>query len=152
MLNRIDRQIIRILQNNVRIANKELAAMVGLAPSSCHERVKRLWDKGVLKGAHANVDAKSLGFELEALLFIELTKHERAEVDGIIEKVIGIPEVQSAFLITGQHDLVVHVIARDTAHLRNIALDRFTNQPSINRLETSIIYEKKHAIALPVST
>lgn len=140
-LDRIDYEIIELLQNNVRMPNKQLAGAVGLAPSTCHERVKRLWDSGVLKGAHADVDARALGVGLEALLFIELSKHERATVDSFMADVVDIQEVRMAFLITGRHDLVVHVVARDMSHLKDLALDHFSSRPGVTRIETSIIYE-----------
>jgi DNA-binding Lrp family transcriptional regulator len=142
-LDRIDYGILGELQKNVRLANKELAAAVGIAPSTCHERVKRLWELGVLVGAHAEVEPRAFGVGLEALLFIELSKHERANVDSFMSEVVDIPEVRTAFLITGRHDLVVHVVARDTVHLKDLALDRFTNRPGVTRIETSIIYESK---------
>ncbi|QQS13103.1 MAG: Lrp/AsnC family transcriptional regulator [Rhodospirillales bacterium] len=142
-LDRTDFAILAILQNDARVPNKDLAARVGLAPSSCHERVKRLWSEGVLTGAHAVVDAKHMGVGIEALLFIELAKHERATVDTLMADVVSIPEVRSAYLITGRHDLVVHVVARDMAHLKDLALDSFTNRPGVTRIETSIIFDQR---------
>ena len=106
-LDRIDAEILRLLQNDARLSNKAIAAKVGLAPSSVHDRVKRLWADGVLTGAHAEVDPGALGVGLEALFFIELAKHERASVDRLMEEMRGIPEVRSAHLITGRYDLVV---------------------------------------------
>ncbi len=97
----------------------------------------------MLVGAHAEVDPRAFGVGLEALLFIELSKHERANVDSFMSEVVDIPEVRTAFLITGRHDLVVHVVARDTVHLKDLVLDRFTNRPGVTRIETSIIYESK---------
>jgi DNA-binding Lrp family transcriptional regulator len=149
-LDRIDFALIALLQNDVRTSNKDLAARVGLAPSSCHERIKRLWSEDVLTGAHAVVDPKHMGVGIEALLFIELAKHERATVDTFMADVVTIPEVRSAYLITGRHDLVVHVVARDMAHLKELALDNFTNRPSVTRIETSIIFERRSRSEVPL--
>jgi DNA-binding Lrp family transcriptional regulator len=149
-LDRTDFVILGLLQNNARIPNKELADRVGLAPSSCHERVRHLWSEGVLTGAHAVVDGKYMGVGIEALFFIELAKHERATVDSFMADVVRIPEVRSAYLITGRHDLVVHVVARDMAHLKNLALDNFTNRPGVTRIETSIIYERRSRPDVPL--
>ena len=148
-LDQIDFGLLRHLQNNARISNKELAALVGLAPSSCHERVKRLWAEGVLRGAHTDVLPQVMGVGLEALLMIELAKHERQTVDSFMADVVAIPEVRSAFLITGRYDLIVHVVARDTVHLKNLALDQFTSRPGVTRIETSIIFEAVHRHDLP---
>jgi DNA-binding Lrp family transcriptional regulator len=148
-LDQIDFALISLLQNNFRMQNKELAAAVGLAPSSCHERVKRLWDEGVFLSAHAQVDPRRLGIGLEALLFLVLGKHERQTVDSFLEEVVSIPEVRSAFLISGRHDVVVHVLARDTAHLKNLTLDHFTSRSCVTRVETSIIFEARQRHELP---
>lgn len=148
-LDRIDYKILSELQNNIRIANKELAATVGLAPSTCHERVKKLWETEILLGARALVCPKAFGIGIEAMLFVQLAKHKRDNVDIVLKKVSEIPEVRSAFLITGRHDLVVHIVARDTAHLRYLAHDCITSQPGVVRMETSIIYEKTQASQLP---
>jgi len=149
ILDRIDIEIIRLLQNNARLSNKQLAAAVGLAPSSVHERLKRLWDGGVFTGAHARVAPKAMGVGLEALFMIELSKHQRGTVDRIMDEVLDIPEVRSAHLITGRHDLIVHVAVRDTLHLKELALDRFTNRPGVTRIETSIIYDSRVSYELP---
>lgn len=141
-LDRTDVELLRLLQKDARKTNKELASAVDLAPSSCHERLKRLGACGVLKGAHADVDLSALGFDLEALLFIALAKHTREVVDDFMREVVEIPEVRSAFLVTGRHDIVVHVVARDMQHLKDLALDRFTNRPGVTQIETSVVYEK----------
>ncbi len=141
---RTDIELLRLLQNDARMSNKELAGAVGLAPSSCHERLKRLRSEGILKGAHAEVDFNALGFQVEALLFVALSKHTRDVVDEFLRQVVTIPEVRSAFLVTGRHDMVVHVIVRDMTHLKNLALDHFTSRPGVTQIETSIIFQTAH--------
>lgn len=148
-LDQIDFGLLRHLQNNARISNKALAAAVGLSPSSCHERTKRLWQDGVLRGAHTDVAPDVMGVGLEALLMIELAKHERQTVDSFMQDVVAIPEVRAAFLISGRYDLIVHVVARDTVHLKNLALDEFTSRPGVTRIETSIIFEATRRHDLP---
>jgi DNA-binding Lrp family transcriptional regulator len=148
-LDRTDFGILRLLQNNASLSNKQIAAAVGLAPSSAHERLKRLRDERVLRGTHADVDPKAMGIGLEALFLIELAKHERGRVDRFMTEVVEIPEVRSAFLITGRYDFVVHVVARDMQHLKDLALDSFTNRPGVTRIETSIIYEARVRHELP---
>ena len=149
MLDRTDFAILRLLQNNAQLSNKQIAAAVGLAPSSAHERLKRLREEGVLRGAHADVEPRAMGVGLEAMLFIELSKHQRGIVDRFLDEMVQVPEVRSAFLITGTHDFVVHVVARDMQHLKDLALDRFTNRPEVTRIETSIIYDSRIRHELP---
>ena len=149
-LDRTDVAILGFLQNNARLSVKEIAAEIGLAASSTHERIKRLRDGGVLLGMHAEVDPKALGIGLEALFMIELSKHERGTVDTFMDDVVRVPEVRFAFLVTGRYDLVVHVVVRDTEHLKDLALDQFTSRPGVTRIETSIIFDARRRYELPV--
>jgi len=151
-IDRIDAEILGLLQKDARLSNKQIAATVGLAPSSVHDRLKRLWADGVLTGSHAEVEPRAMGVGLEALFLIELSKHKRATVDCFMDEIVDIPEVRSAHLITGRYDLVVHVVARDTRHLKDLALDQFTNRPGVTRIETSIIFETRTRHELPVLT
>jgi Winged helix-turn-helix DNA-binding len=95
----MDVAILGLLQNNARLSVKEIAAEVALAPSSTHERIKRMRDSGVLRGTHAEVDPKALGVGLEALFMIELSKHQRGTVDQFMDDIAGVPEVRVAFLV-----------------------------------------------------
>ena len=149
-LDRTDVAILGFLQNNARLSVKEIAAEIGLAASSTHERIRRMRDAGVLLGTHVEVDPRALGIGLEALFMIELTKHERGTVDTFMDEVVKVPEVRVAFLVTGRYDLVVHVVVRDTAHLKNLALDQFTNRAGVTRIETSIIFDARRRYELPV--
>ena len=149
-LDRTDFEIVRLLQKNARLSNKEIAAAVRLAPSTCHERIKNLQTSGVIRGAHADIDLRAVGLTLEALFFIELAKHERAVVDRFMSETESIPEVRRAFLVSGHYDLVVHVAVKDIEHLRNLAFDRFTSQPVVVKIETSIVFDSRVRNELPI--
>jgi DNA-binding Lrp family transcriptional regulator len=148
-LDRTDFAILGLLQNDARLSVKEVAAAVGLAPSSVHGRIRHLRDTSVLRGAHAEVDPKALGIGLEALLMIGLSKHERDTVDRFLDDAVSLPEVRAAFLVTGRYDVIVHVLVRDTQHLKDLALDHFTSRPAVTRIETSIIFDARRRHALP---
>ncbi len=146
----MDIAILGLLQNNARLSVKEIGAQVGLAPSSTHERIRRMRDVGVLRGMHVEVEPKALGIGLEALFMIELAKHKRSTVDRFMDEIVKVPEVRFAFLVTGRYDVVAHVVVRDMQHLKDLALDQFTNNPGVTRVETSIIFEARRRHALPV--
>jgi len=149
-LDRTDIEILRLLQENARLSVKEIASDIGLAASSTHERIKKLWDDGVLLGAHADVDPAAFGADLEALLMIGFAKHKRSNVDRFLSEVTEIPEVRSAFLVTGRYDVIVHVFVRNTTHLKDLAFDQFTSRPGVTRIETSIIYEHRKRYVAPL--
>jgi DNA-binding Lrp family transcriptional regulator len=149
-LDRTDVGILRLLQNNARLSVKEIAAEIGLAASTTHERIRRMRENGILLGTHVEVEPKALGVGLEALFMIELSKHKRDTVDKFMDDIVNVPEVRSAFLVTGRYDLVVHVVVQDTPHLKDLALDQFTNRPGVMRIETSIIFDARRRYELPV--
>jgi DNA-binding Lrp family transcriptional regulator len=149
-LDRTDFSILGLLQKNARLSVKEIADAVGLAPSSTHGRIRQLRESGVIRGAHVDIDPKILGIGLEALFMIGLAKHERSTVDALLDALVDVPEVRFAYLVTGRHDLVVHVVVRDTEHLKDLAFDQFTNRPGVVRIETSIIYDVRRRHELPM--
>ena len=138
----IDFGIIQELQNNARLSNKELAAKVKLAPSSCLERTKRLTANGVLRGFHADVDPAALGVGLQAMIHVRLARHSRGHVEDLQEHLTGVSEVIGYYHLTGEFDFLVHVAVRDADHLRNLALDSFTTRKEIAQIQTSLIYAK----------
>lgn len=140
-LDETDRALIRALERDARISNKDLAASVGLSPSGCIERVRSLQERGVVTGFHAEVDPQHLGVGLQALIAVRLTKHTRADVDSFREHVLALPEVLSMFHVTGSEDFLIHVAAKDPDHLRDLALDRFTTRPEVLHIETSLVFE-----------
>lgn len=148
-LDHIDRQILRILQNNGRISQRQLAEEVDLATSTCSQRVKRLRQQGVLLDMHATVDPDALGIGMRALIAVRLTRHSRDDVKAFHLHALSLDEVRAVFHVTGRQDFVVHVAVRDTEHLRDLAMDAFTNRPEVAHIETSLVYEYDHKPVLP---
>ena len=141
MLDRIDNAILCALQNDGRMSNKELAARVGLSPSSCLERVRKLHEKNVIVGVSAKVNPRALGIGLQAFVFVRLAQHSRDAVDAFREHLKSLSEVVSIYHVAGQEDFVVHVAVRDADHLRNLTLDGFTTRAEVARLNTALVYE-----------
>lgn len=142
-LDRIDRAILALLQKNARLSNKELAARVGLAPSSCLSRVQRLTKDGVLRGFHAFVAPDALGIGLQALIAVKLKQHSREKVRAFLRHLQALPEVVALYHVTGAMDFQVHVAVRGTDHLRDLALDAFTVRAEVESIQTSLLFETK---------
>lgn len=148
-LDRTDFAILRLLAKDAWLSNKQIAAEVGLAPSSCHERIKSLRARGVLLGAHAEVNLQAVGFSLEAVLFVQLGKLEIEVVDSFVSSTAAIPEVRGVFLVSGHADLIVDVIVRDMQHLKAIISQHFNRHAVVLRVETSIVFNRKQQHAIP---
>ncbi len=140
-LDRIDRAILGALANNARLSNKELAARLGLAQSSCLERVRRLVRTGALRGFHADIDLGALGIGLEAMVTLGLARHSRATYRALRAHLLGLSEVLALYHVAGGDDFLVHVAARDVTHLREFVVEHIAVRREVARVETHIVFE-----------
>jgi DNA-binding Lrp family transcriptional regulator len=139
-LDRTDRTILAALQNNARLSNKELAARVGLAPSSCLTRVRRLEADGVIRAYRAELSAGALGLGLQALISVQLRLHVGEAFGSIGNHLRSLPEAAAVYCLGGTIDFLVHVVCRDTEHLRVLTIESFTSRPEVSRIETSLVF------------
>lgn len=149
-LDRTDFALIRLLQNNARTSNKELAAGVGVAPSTSLERVRRLEGAGVLTGYHADVSPEAVGVGIEALVSVTLRQHARPLVESFLAHALAQAEVVQLFHTTGANDFLVHVAVRDMEHLRELALGAFTERPEVARIDTSLLFSHSRRPGIPL--
>ncbi len=141
-LDRIDFEILRLLRNNARVSNKFLAEQIGLAPSSCLERVRYLRQQGLLKNAHTEVDLGAMGLGLQAMVSVRLHQKSRSEFENFRKYLVGLPNVQTVFHLSGENDFLVHVVTNSTDSLREYILDTFSERPEVAHIETSLIFEE----------
>jgi DNA-binding Lrp family transcriptional regulator len=150
-LDRTDFGILRLLMSNATLSNKQIAAEVGLAPSSCHERLKSLRRRSVLLGSHAEVDLKSLGLAVEALLFVQCSKLEVRQVDTLMKDLGKIREVRAVFLVSGHFDLVAHVAVSDMEHLKKVISEHFHRHACVTRAETAVVFNRVTQHEIPIA-
>jgi len=146
----IDSAIVRELQQNARQTNRELAARVGIAPSTCLERVRLLRDRGVLTGYHAEVDLAALNRHVQAFLHVQVRPMSRDVIEGFKSYVGGLPEVLSVFVVAGGDDFLVHVAVPGVDALHSFLMDKFSQRREIVGFRSSVIYE--HARNRVIST
>lgn len=141
-LDDIDHKIINALQDNARLSNKELAAKVHLAPSSCLERARRLKESGVLASFHTRIDPAAVGVGLQALISVQLRGHSPENREAFRAHALACEEVVAFYHLTGAGDFMVHVAVRDADHLRRLIVEELSAQAEIESLETSVILEE----------
>ena len=149
-LDRTDFGILRLLMSNAALSNKEIAAEVSLAPSSCHERLKSLRRRGVLLGSHAEVDLKLLGLAVEALLFIQCSKLDTKLVDSFMKDLGKIRQVRAVFLVAGHFDLVAHVAVNDMEQLKEVISEHFNRHACVTRTETAVVFNRVTQHEMPI--
>ena len=148
-LDRIDLMILRTLQKDARLSNKELSHSVGLAPSTCLERVRRLRGEKILLGSHERVEPKALNIGLQAMIAVQLGRHSRGVLEKFHHHIARLKEVMAIYHIAGRFDYLVHVGVRDADQLLDLALDAFTTREEVEHLETSLIFQHQSSPCLP---
>lgn len=135
----IDRRLLRALQANARIANAELARRVELAPSSTLERVRRLEERGFIRGYRAILDPQELGYHIQAVVMINLAAHQAASIDAFEAQVRALPEVKLCLNVTGRYDYLLHVVVRDIEHLRTLVSHELAAIGGMQKQETLLV-------------
>ncbi len=151
-LDRIDSEILALLQNNARISNKEIALKVGLAASTCLVRVRVLQSAGVITGFHAEIDPASLGVGIQAMIAVRLRRHFKPDVVAFRRHALHLPEVVQLYHVAGPIDFLVHVWARNSDHLRDLAMTAFTSREEVSHIETELIFEHIRSAEVPSFT
>ena len=139
-LDRTDRRILDELQRDSRISNQELADRIGLSPSPCLRRVRRLEEQGVIAGYHALLDARSMGLTLMAFIQISMDRHTPERFEAFERVVEECPEVLECHLITGQTaDYLLKVIVADMDAYQAFLLNRITRIPGVTGVHSSFV-------------
>lgn len=148
-LDSIDYKILDALQRNARLTNKELAGLVGLAPSTCLERLKRLTTEGIIRGYHADIHPKAFGIGIEAMVILRLRDHSRQALETLRAELMEQKEVVATYYLSGVDDLLVHVAVRDTNHLKDLSIDAFSSRPEVADMQTALIFDYERRFSLP---
>jgi DNA-binding Lrp family transcriptional regulator len=141
VLDEIDREILRVLAADARTLNNALAAHVGLAPSTCLMRVRRLQDAGVIRGFHAELAPGALGRPLQAIISVRLQAHARARIGSFTRQFAALPGVLNVFFLAGVNDFQIHVAAKSPDDLRDFVVRHLSASRDVATTETSLIFE-----------
>lgn len=148
-VDRIDREILAHLQKDGRLSNKDLAAEIGISPSTCLERVRRLRSIGAIRGIHADVDPKALGIGLQAMIAVRLSQHAEISFEHLRQELLELHEVIAVYLVAGALDALIHVAVRDVDHMRKLVGEKLTSRRDMAHIETSLIFEYSRKPQLP---
>jgi DNA-binding Lrp family transcriptional regulator len=148
-LDNIDLQILTILYNDADITNKELAEKIGIAPSTCLERVKRLKQNGVIKGAFVDVNLNTIGGNIEAIAAIRLQPYSEEIVNQFRDDLLKYPEILNLYHMGGSYDYYIHMSVKDSEHLRQFVFKKITSRDEVTTVETSLVFEHSRSGVLP---
>ncbi|MEP0201127.1 MAG: Lrp/AsnC family transcriptional regulator [Halioglobus sp.] len=152
-LDRIDRRILDIMQRDGRISNLELSEAVGLSPTPCSRRVKRLQDSGLIDAHVTLLNQSRLGLKLTAYIGISMDRHTPERFEAFEEQVIEFPEVMECSVVTGQTaDYLLKAVLPDMEYYERFLLGKLTRIPGVTGVHSS--FELRRVVqrtALPMT-
>ena len=150
-LDAIDLKILRILQAEGRISNQDLADRVGLSPSPCLRRVRALEGGGIVQRYVALVDPAAVGRGLQAVVEVRLDRQTTDSVARFEKEIVKYPQVLECYLMAGDWDYVLRVVARDLDEFREFCVNRLGRIPGVGNVKSNISMKQvKYSTAVPL--
>ncbi|MDK3156130.1 Lrp/AsnC family transcriptional regulator [Kamptonema cortianum] len=150
-LDKSDRHILRLLQENGRITNADLARKVGLSPPSMLQRVRKLEESGTILGYSAVLDQQKLGYSIVVMAMISLAMHQEKPIDQFLAEIKGIPEVLECYHVSGDYDFLLKIVAKDIADYERVLLTHVAGIKSVGKIHSCFVLKtNKSSTPLPV--
>ena len=137
-LDEIDLKILQVLQEEGRVTNVNLAKRVGITAPPCLRRVKALEEAGFINGYHAELNPTKLGFDLVVFAMVGLHSQAENDLKAFEELVGGWPMVREAYMLNGEIDFILKIVARDLGHFQTFLTTHLTPAPNVANVKTSL--------------
>ncbi|HRE59873.1 MAG TPA: Lrp/AsnC family transcriptional regulator [Micropepsaceae bacterium] len=138
-LDAIDRRILSELRDDGRITNVELARRVKISPPPCLRRVRALEEAGFIKGYHADLDARLLGYEVTVFVMVGLSTQADADLRAFEDQVRGWPIVRECYMLNGEIDFILKCVAHDLSSFQTFLTEELTRAKNVSSVKTSLI-------------
>ncbi len=138
-LDPIDRKILAELQSDGRMTNVELAKRVGISAPPCLRRVRTLEESGYIRGYHADVDARMLGFEVQVFAMVGLHSQAEADLVAFENRCAEWPLVRECHMLNGEIDFILKCVAPDLSTFQNFLTEHLTAAPNVASVRTSLV-------------
>lgn len=150
-LDAVDRKILTCLQSEGRITNVELANRVGITAPPCLRRVRALEEEGYVQGYHAHLNQEALGYGLTVFAMVGLHSQAESDLQAFEEYVQNWPMVRECFMLNGEIDFILKIVAHDLASFQQFLTGELTPAPNVASVKTSLtIRTSKHAPGVPL--
>lgn len=140
-MDELDAAILRELQADARRSNRDIAAAVGVSPTTALDRTRSLRSRGVIRGASLDVDLAAIGRGVQALVAVRIRPPSRDVIEGFRDWVTALPQTLGVFVTTGNEDFIIHVAVRDNDDLYAFVIDELTQRREVADVRTSVVYE-----------
>jgi len=142
-LDRTDRKILALMQKNGRISNLELADQIGLSPTPCSRRVRRLEESGIIRKHVTLLDADKLGLGIKVIVSVSMDRHTPERFDNFAAQISQYPEVIECSIVTGQEaDFLVTAMLPDMSFFEEFLLGRLTRIEGVTGVHSSFVLRK----------
>ena len=139
-LDSTDKRILSYMQRNARITNLELAEKIGLSPTPCSRRVKRLEDSGLIEGHITVLNQQMLCLNITAMISISMDRHTPERFESFEEKIAGLPEIIECSIVTGQSaDYLIKAVLPDMTYYEEFLLGRLTRIEGVTGVHSSFV-------------
>ncbi len=135
----IDRQIMAELQGDGRMTNVELSKRLGISAPPCLRRVRTLEEDGYIRGYHADVDARALGFEVMVFAMVGLSSQAEADLRAFEDKARSWPLVRECHMLNGEIDFLLKCVAPDLSTFQSFLTGQLTSAPNVASVKTSLV-------------
>ena len=151
ILKEIDNRILAQLQENARLSNVDLSKKINLSQSPCLRRVKKLEDAGVIKGYFALIDQNAVGLPVSVFVSVSLEKQIESALELFEKTIKSRPEVMECYLMTGDADYLLRVVAKDLSAYERFVLDHLTRIKGVSSIKSSFALKQvTYKTALPL--
>lgn len=151
LLDETDLKILKILQSDARVTNQDLAERVGISPSPCLRRVRKLEQDGVIERYVTLINANAVGRGQQAFIEVRLEHQTRALTERFEAEMQKFPEVLECYLVAGEWDYVLRVVVPDLEELRNFHMNKLGKVPGITNVKSNICMKQaKFSTELPL--
>lgn len=151
MLDRIDLAILKALQANGRISNVELAEKVGLSPTPCLRRLRRLEEQGIIRQYTCLLDQESVGYPVNCFVSVSLHSKADKQIEAFQRAIERAPQVLECYLMTGTNDFLLRVVAKDLRDYERFLSETLTRIEGIKEINTSFALSRiVHRSELPI--
>nr|WP_110034114.1 Lrp/AsnC family transcriptional regulator [Hoeflea marina] len=146
-----DRKLMRLLQQDARLTNNELAQAINLSASQCSRRRMRLEEAGIIRGYRAELDREKLDLGIVNIITVTLATHNRDNAQRFARLIKSLPAVLEAYSLTGEMDYIIKVVTPDLRTLSAFVSDVLLPHESVQHVKTAIVLDTlKEGAALPI--
>lgn len=151
-LDRIDREILSLLQEDGRMTNVDLADRVGLTAPPCLRRVRALEQAGVIRGYHADCDPAKLGYPITVFAMVSLRSQAEHDLEAFEVHIANIPEVRECHMLNGEIDFILKIVAADLESFQRLLTSQLTAAPNVASVKSSLtIRTAKAQTGVPIA-